>query len=153
MDARLSAGTFGIIESDGAAREVHVGLPGTEQLGGPLPTKIKTELECILFRPWRKTVETLQKHPELERVEVTFARSVELRQGRGARQRIHHNTEGPHDLWHGRIDFRPNGKCVGRAKEAPEFARSASLPVAHHRTDQPHKFIDGNVGGFAKCES
>jgi hypothetical protein len=72
---------------------------------------------------------------------------------RGARQRIHHNTEGPHDLWHGRIDFRPNRKCVGRAKEAPEFARSASLPLAHHRTDQPHKFIDGNVGGFAKCES
>src|SRR5271154_3214250 len=98
MDARLSAGTLGIIDSDGAAREVHVGLPGTEQLGGPLATEIKTELECVLFRPGRKTVEMFKKRPELQRVEVTFARSVELRQGCGARQRIHHNAESPHGL-------------------------------------------------------
>jgi hypothetical protein len=57
MDTRLGASTFGIIDSNSAAREVHVSLPDTEQLGGPLATEIKAEFERVLFRPWGKTIE------------------------------------------------------------------------------------------------
>src|SRR5580692_9889659 len=106
MDAGLSPGTLWIVDGDGTAREVHVSLPGTKQLGGPLATEIKTEFECVLFRPRGKTVETPKKCSEFKRVGVTLARSVELRQGRCTRQRIHHNTESPHGLRRGRVDFR-----------------------------------------------
>jgi hypothetical protein len=86
MDTRLSSGTFGVIEGDGATREVHVCLPGTEQLGGPLATETKTQLECVFFRPRGKTIDTPKKGPKFGRSEVSFTRPVELRQGRSARQ-------------------------------------------------------------------